>query len=84
MKVRMSEDDHTDVETEDDSTGPLPNEGRDDYNIIQEGWKQKQKREERKKRKEKDICLTSYNAWWTRVEKEEKKSIVKSRKFEEE
>ena len=54
-----------------DSTEPLPNEGRDEETVVQEGWKRK--REERKKRKEKDICLTSLNAWWTRVEKEERK-----------
>ena len=61
----------TDVETKDDSTEPLPDEGRDEETVVQEGWKRK--KEERKKRKDKDICLTSLNAWWTRVEKEERK-----------
>jgi hypothetical protein len=28
--------------------------------------------EERKKRKGKSICLTSYTTWWTRMEKEER------------
>ena len=41
------------------------------------------KREERKKKKEKDICLTSYTAWWTRVEKDERKFIREVRKIEE-
>ena len=31
------------------------------------------KREERAKRRGNNICLTSYTAWWRRVEKEEKK-----------
>ena len=31
------------------------------------------KKEERKKRKDKGICLTSLTVWWTRVEKEERK-----------
>ena len=39
--------------------------------MVQEGWKREE--EERKKRKDKDICLTSLNAWWKRVEKEERK-----------
>ena len=56
MKDQMSGDEQTDVETRDDSTEPLRIEGRDDDNKIQEGWKQK--RELRRKRKEKDICLT--------------------------
>jgi hypothetical protein len=84
-------DEHTDVENKDNFTEPLPNEGRDDDNKIREGWKQK--REERNKRKKrKDICLTSYNAWWARVEEEGENAIVnsikkkgkKGRKFEEE
>ena len=48
MKAQMSGDEHTDIETKDDSTEPLPNEGRDDDSKIQEGWKQK--REERRKK----------------------------------
>ena len=52
-----------------------------DDKAIPEGWKVK--REERKKRKEKDICLTSYTAWWTRVEKDERKFIREVKKGEE-
>ena len=35
MKVRTSEDDHTDAKTEEDSTNPLPDEGKDEDNLIQ-------------------------------------------------
>ena len=34
----------TDVETKDDSTEPLPNEGRDEETVVQEGWKRKRDR----------------------------------------
>ena len=52
-----------------------------DDKAIPEGWKVK--REERKKKKDKDICLTSYTAWWTRVEKDERKFLREVRKTEE-
>ena len=52
-----------------------------DDGTIPEGWKMK--REERKMRKEKGICLTSYTAWWTRVEKDERKFIREVKKGEE-
>ena len=49
----------------------LTNLKSQDDKTIPEGWKVK--REERRKRKERDICLTSYTAWWSRMEKDERK-----------
>ena len=42
-----------------------------DDKSIPEGWKKK--REERESKKGRDICLTSYTAWWSRMEKDERK-----------
>ena len=36
--------------------------------------------EERKKRQGRDICLTSYSAWWNRMEKEVRKVYHKVEK----
>ena len=59
--VSRIEDDKEELEVDSKSRG-VPNNETIDDKTNPEG--RKEKMEERKKRQGRDICLTSYSAWW--------------------
>ena len=71
-QVSRNENDKEEMEVDSKSRGVPNNENKTiDDKTNPEG--RKEKMEERKKRQGRDICLTSYSAWWNRMEKEERK-----------
>jgi hypothetical protein len=68
----VSKVDAEELEVDSKSRGVPNNENKTiDDKTNPEG--RKEKMEERKKIQGRDICLTSYSAWWNRMEKEERK-----------